>query len=277
MASPLLHLQLGGEVVPQDASLGVVEVPDEGLVALLPVGEEEELGGAGGLPVEGRGRPPSLYFCSPDIRRDWGEIFLKYPSRERKRWTGATGRSSSAGAVSTSWSTGRISVCRGVPYFFFTPSSWRMISLADSGGFGDEVGEVGDVLLQLLGLGGAFEDVLLVDVPQADVRHVLGLDPVQAKARHEVGHHHGVLLGLPDDGDGLVDVRRMTPRPWRRWSFSCFCWRVNWAPRRTQSDRQAVHRSRISPTPMTLGIPSTRTLKLQAKESWRGWPGRASA
>ena len=29
-----------------------------------------------------------LCFCSPLIRRDWGVIFLKYPSRERKRWTG---------------------------------------------------------------------------------------------------------------------------------------------------------------------------------------------
>ena len=57
--------------------------------------------------------------------------------------------------------------------------------------------------------------------------------------------------------------RRMAPRPRRRWSFSSFCLR-------TQSDRQAVHRSRISPTPMTLGMPSTKMLKLQAKESWRG-------
>ena len=64
--------------------------------------------------------------------------------------------------------------------------------------------------------------------------------------------------------------RRMAPRPRRRWSFSSFCLRVNWADRRTQSDRQAVHRSRISPTPMTLGMPSTKMLKLQAKESCSG-------
>ena len=31
---------------------------------------------------------PSLNFCSPDIRRDWGVIFLKYPSRLRNRCTG---------------------------------------------------------------------------------------------------------------------------------------------------------------------------------------------
>ena len=34
--------------------------------------------------------------------------------------------------------------------------------------------------------------------------------------------------------------------------------------------RQAVHSSRISPTPMTRGLPATRMLKLQGKESISG-------
>ena len=34
------------------------------------------------------GPSPSLYFCSPLMRRDWGVIFLKYPSRDKKTWTG---------------------------------------------------------------------------------------------------------------------------------------------------------------------------------------------
>ena len=40
--------------------------------------------------------------------------------------------------------------------------------------------------------------------------------------------------------------------------------------RLTQSVRQAVHSARISPTPMTRGIPAMRILKLQAKLSCRG-------
>ena len=54
----------------------------------------------------------------------------------------------------------------------------------------------------------AFEDILLVDVAQLDLRHVLRLDLVDAEADHQVGHHLGVLLRLPDDLDGLVDVQQ---------------------------------------------------------------------
>ena len=208
---PLLHLQLGGEVVPQDAGLGVVEVPDEGLVALLPVGEEEELRPGVGLPVEG-GAVPLLVLLLPGHPQGLGgDLFkISLPGEEEvdRRHRQVVLRRGGLHQLVHGEDLG----VPGGAVLLLHPFQLADDLLADPGGFGDEVGEVGDVLLQLLGLGGAFEDVLLVDVPQADVRHVLGLDPVQAKARHEVGHHHGVLLGLPDDGDGLVDVQEDDPQ-----------------------------------------------------------------
>ena len=46
---PLVHIQLGGQIVPQHAGLGVGEIPHPGLVALLMVGKENHLGGGVGL------------------------------------------------------------------------------------------------------------------------------------------------------------------------------------------------------------------------------------
>ena len=63
---------------------------------------------------------------------------------------------------------------------------------------------------------------------------------------------------------------RICSRPFRRWSFSFFLFRSKYTRRLTQSMRQAVHSSRISPTPMTRGLPATRILKLQGKESISG-------
>ena len=45
-------------------------------------------------------------------------------------------------------------------------------------------------------------------VSQAQVSYIFGLDLVQAKALHQVGHDQVVLLGVADDGDGLVDVQQ---------------------------------------------------------------------
>ena len=64
--------------------------------------------------------------------------------------------------------------------------------------------------------------------------------------------------------------RRICSSPLSRWSFSFFRLRSNHTRLRTQSMRQAVHSSRISPTPMTRGLPATRMLKLQGKESISG-------
>ena len=68
--------------------------------------------------------------------------------------------------------------------------------------------QVGDLVLEGGGLVDTLEDILLVDVAELDLRHVLRLDLVDAEADHQVGDDLGVLLGLPDDLDGLIDVQQ---------------------------------------------------------------------
>ena len=63
---------------------------------------------------------------------------------------------------------------------------------------------------------------------------------------------------------------RIFLRPLRRWSFSFFFDTSKYTRRRTHSSRQAIHSSRISPTPHTRGVPPSRMLKLQAKLSCSG-------
>ena len=44
-------------------------------------------------------------------------------------------------------------------------------------------------------------DIFLVDVAEADVGHVLGLDLVDAETDHQVGNDLGVQLGVTDPGN----------------------------------------------------------------------------
>ena len=60
---------------------------------------------------------------------------------------------------------------------------------------------------------------------------------------------------------------RIRFRPFSRCSRSSFLRIWKNSRRLTQSVRQAVHSSRISPTPITRGIPAMRMLKLQGKLS----------
>ena len=62
---------------------------------------------------------------------------------------------------------------------------------------------------------------------------------------------------------------RIRLRPLRRWSLSRFLFRVKYTRRRTHSVRQEHHSSSRERTPMTRGVPATRTLKLQLTASWR--------
>ena len=61
----------------------------------------------------------------------------------------------------------------------------------------------------------------------------------------------------------------MRLRPWSRWSFSRFFPKEKFTRRRTHSVRHRHHSPMSSRTPMTRGIPPTRTLKLQLTVSWR--------
>ena len=85
-------------------------------------------------------------------------------------------------------------------------------NLPDALGGADNVLQVGDLVGEGVHLPGALEDILLVDVPQPDIGHVLRLDLVDAEADHQVGDDLGVLLGVPDDLDGPVDVQQNPPQ-----------------------------------------------------------------
>ena len=80
--------------------------------------------------------------------------------------------------------------------------------LADAGWLLQGVFQILDLPLQCLRLLHPLEDVLLVDVAELDLRHVFRLLLVDAEADHQVGDDLGLLLRLPDDGDGLVDVQQ---------------------------------------------------------------------
>ena len=82
----------------------------------------------------------------------------------------------------------------------------------DAGGLGDQIRQVVNLLLELVHLLGAFQDVLFVDVPQADVGHVLRLDLVNAEADHQVGDDFRVQFRLSDDLDGLVNIQQNLPQ-----------------------------------------------------------------
>ena len=63
---------------------------------------------------------------------------------------------------------------------------------------------------------------------------------------------------------------RILPRPCSRCSLARFFCRSKNTRRRMHSMRHDVHSSRISPTPITRGLPAMRMLKLQAKLSHSG-------
>ena len=71
-----------------------------------------------------------------------------------------------------------------------------------------QVLQIVDLVPQGIRLPGPLENVLFIDVPQLDLRHIFRLDLVDAEADHQVGDDLGLLLRLPDDGDGLVDIQQ---------------------------------------------------------------------
>ncbi len=79
---------------------------------------------------------------------------------------------------------------------------------ADSRRLGERILQIGDLLLQCRHFRHPFEDILLVDVPQFDLRHELRLRLVDPEADHQVGNDLGFLLRFADDGDGLVDIQQ---------------------------------------------------------------------
>ena len=55
--------------------------------------------------------------------------------------------------------------------------------------------------------------MLFVDIPQLDPRpHYFCLKFVDAETDHQIGHHFAVLFGVPDNGDGPVDIQQNLPQ-----------------------------------------------------------------
>ena len=202
-----IHAQLGGQKVAQQAGLGVVEVAQAGLVALLPVGKDQQLVPVGGLPLE-PGAVPLLVLLLPAHAQGLGgdllEVALPGAEHVHRVVRGLVLRVLRGGGLVL------VDDLRppGDGVLLLHRLELGHDELLDAAGVVHDVLEVGDLLLQPGHLLNALEDVLLVDVAQLDVGHVLGLHVVDAEADHQVGHHLVVLLGLPDDFDGPVDVQQ---------------------------------------------------------------------
>ena len=203
----LVHGKLGGQVVPQHAGLGVLKFAEPGLIALLPVGKDQQLVPVGGLPGK-EGAVAVLILLLAGHPQGLGGDFLQIslPGQEEiHRVVGDL-------LLSGEQLLGLVVIddigAAGEGVLFLDLLQLTDDDLTDAAGAVHQVLEVSDLLLQGVHLLGALEDVLLVDVPQADVGYELGLDLVNAKADHQVGHYLRVLLGLPDDADGPVDVQQ---------------------------------------------------------------------
>ena len=73
--------------------------------------------------------------------------------------------------------------------------------------------QVSDLLFQFLCLRHPLQDILLIDVPKPNIRHISRLGLIDPKADHQVGNHLRVLLSVPDNLDGPVDVQQDLLQP----------------------------------------------------------------
>ena len=73
---------------------------------------------------------------------------------------------------------------------------------------GEQRVQLRDLALERFRLLQTVQQELFIDVAQLDIGHILGLHLIDAEADHQVRHDLGVLLGLADDGDGLVDIEQ---------------------------------------------------------------------
>ena len=205
-ALALVHLQAGGQVNAQHRGLAVLKVRDPALVHLLFVGQKQQLPPVGGL--EAQQQPVALLILlltahPQGLGGDLLEIAL--PGEEEGH-----------GIVLHGLTLVELLDLVGIDDLALAGRGVLLVHLPElvrndgpelpaivQGGL-----QLLNLPLQLLGLGGALEDVLAVDVAQLDFRHELRLDLVDAEAHHQVRHHLALQLRIADDGDGLVDVQQ---------------------------------------------------------------------
>ena len=59
----------------------------------------------------------------------------------------------------------------------------------------------------------AFEDVFLVEMAQLDLGNILRLNLINAEAYHQVWHYLALLLGIPDNADGFINIEQYLFKP----------------------------------------------------------------
>ena len=205
-ALPRVHAQLGGQVVPQEAGLGVVKLTEAGLVDLTLVGEEHDLRGGGGLEAlaETVALLELLLAAHPQaLGSDLLEVSL--PGEEEMDGVLLHLLRLVVDLDLVSVDNGGAAGLAVLPR--------RLVQLLHDDlfhplGAAQNVLQVLDLVLEGGGLVDPLEDIFLVDVAEPDLRYVLRLDLVDAEADHQVGDDLGLLLRLPDDPDGLVDVQQ---------------------------------------------------------------------
>jgi len=201
-----VHAQLGGQVVAQGGGLRLAELTGTALVHLALIREQQQLCAVGGLEVlpQAVALLELLLAGHPQgLGRDLLEIAL--PAQEQVD-----------GVVLYRL---LVRLLRHLVTVYDLRPPWHGVlllhvlqladdDLADAARLGQGVLQVLDLVLQGAGLRHPLEDVLLVDVPQLDLRHVLRLHLIDAEADHQVGDDLGFLLRLTDDPDGPVDIQQ---------------------------------------------------------------------
>jgi len=203
---PTIHTQFGGQIVAQQRRLRLAELAGPGLVDLLLVGKEHQLRVVGGLEVLPRAVALLVLLLAGHPQR-LGRDLLEIPLAAEEQVDGIVLRRV------------LLHVLLHLVAVYHAGAAWygvlllHVLQLADDdlaypGGLGQRVLQILDLVGQGRRLLHPLEDVLLVDVPQLDLCHVLRLHLVDAEPDHQVGDNVGLLLRLPDDPDGLVDVQQ---------------------------------------------------------------------
>ena len=204
-ALALVHGELGRQEVAQHGGLGVVKFREAGLVDLALVGEDQELRAVGGLLGEGQAVALFELLLRAHAQALGGDLLeVALPGEEhRHRVVGHVllGRLQRKLAGVHQGGAPGLAVLVGHGLELLDDDVPDLLLRAE------DLLELLDLLGQGFGVGDALEDILLIDVPELDLRHKLRLHLVDAEADHQVGDDLGVGLGLADDFDGQVDVQ----------------------------------------------------------------------
>ena len=179
---PRLHGQFRGQIFPQQAGLAIRTVGEPQLIALLPVGEHHQLISVLGLPLHEPSVPLFVLLFPRHPQGLRGDLF-QIPFLGQEQVDRVIGR------FQIQFQIRHILLADDLRQAGLGVPLAHILQLGDddpldAGGLGNQICQVVYLLLELVHLLGAFQDVLFVDVPQADVGHILRLNLVNAEADH---------------------------------------------------------------------------------------------